>query len=65
MGAEIDILEELKPEDYKGIDKVVYEYSFDIDPSIPRFLAIVEKLRKVFRLVHYTKVNETELEYRH
>lgn len=64
-GAEIDILEALSPEDYQGIDKMVYEYSFDIDPSIPRFLRIVDKLRTVFSMVHYTKVKEDELEYKH
>lgn len=64
-GAEIDILEALKPSDYKGIEKMVFEYSFDIDPSIPRFLAIIKKLRKVFNVVHYTKVKENELEYKH
>ena len=64
-GAEIDILEELEREDYEGIEKMVYEYSFDVDPSIPRFLAIVEKLRTIFSVVHYTKVKEDELEYKH
>jgi FkbM family methyltransferase len=64
-GAEIDILEGLEAKYYDGIQKVVYEYSFDIDPSIPRFLKIVEKLRKVFSTVHYTKVKENELEYKH
>jgi len=64
-GAEIDILEELDTGDYVGIDKLVYEYSFDIDPSIPRFLKIIERLRKTFRTVHYTKVKDNELEYKH
>lgn len=64
-GAEIDILEELTPDDFAGINKLVYEYSFDIDPSIPRFLAIVDRLRRVFSTVHYTKVKEDELEYKH
>lgn len=64
-GAEIDILETLQPEDYKGIEKMVFEYSFDIDPSIPRFLAIIKRLREVFHTVHYTKVKDDELEYRY
>ncbi len=66
-GAEIEILETLKPNDYKkyGIEKLVFEYSFDVDPSIPRFLKIVKELRKYFTLVHYTKVKETELEYKY
>jgi FkbM family methyltransferase len=66
-GAEIDILETLTSADYQhyGIRKMVFEYSFDIDSSIPRFLAIVNKLRQYFNIVHYTKVNENELEYKH
>ena len=64
-GIEIDILELLKPEDYAkyGIKKMVFEYSFDIDKSIPRFMAIMHKLQKYFSLVHWTKVKEDELEY--
>jgi FkbM family methyltransferase len=64
-GAEIAILEELKEKDYTGIDKLVYEYSFDVDPSIPRFMAIIHRLRTIFSVVHYTKVKEDELEYKH
>jgi FkbM family methyltransferase len=66
-GAEIDILETLTPEDYQqyGIKKMVFEYSFDIDPSIPRFLAIVDNLRLYFDEVSYSKVKENELEYKH
>jgi FkbM family methyltransferase len=57
-GAEIDILEFLKPSDYKkyGIKKMVFEYSFDIDNSIPRFLKIMDRLKKYFKNVHWTKV---------
>jgi FkbM family methyltransferase len=64
-GAEIALLEELKPQDYNGIKKMVFEYSFDIDPSIPRFLRIIDSLRKYFDVVSYSKVNESELEYKH
>ena len=64
-GAEIDILEFLTPSDYKkyGIKKMVFEYSFDIDNSIPRFLKIVKNLKKYFKNVHWTKVKENELTY--
>jgi FkbM family methyltransferase len=64
-GAEIDILEFLKPSDYKkyGIKKMVFEYSFDIDNSIPRFLKIMNRLKKYFKNVHWTKVKENELTY--
>ena len=64
-GAEIDILEFLKPSDYKkfGIKKMVFEYSFDIDNSIPRFMKIMKSLKKYFNNVHWTKVKENELTY--
>lgn len=64
-GAEIDLLETLLPIDYKkyGIKKLVFEYSFDVDKSIPRFLKIIDNLKKHFLAVFYTKVNPTELEY--
>ena len=64
-GAEIDILEFLTPSDYKkyGIKKMVFEYSFDIDNSIPRFLKIMKNLKKYFKNVHWTKVKENELTY--
>jgi hypothetical protein len=64
-GAEIDILEFLNPSDYKkfGIKKMVFEYSFDIDNSIPRFMKIMKSLQKYFKHVHWTKVKPNELTY--
>lgn len=66
-GAEIDLLEYLTAADYRkaGVKKLVYEYSFDIDPSIPRFMKIINQLKKYFTTVHFTKVNPNEAEYRH
>lgn len=62
-GYEIELLEKIPLEDFEGIKKLVYEYSFDIDKSIPRFLKIVEKLEKHFKHVSYDKVKPNELEY--
>lgn len=66
-GAEIDILEYLDPSDYErfGIRKLVFEYSFDIDPSIPRFRNIINRLQQYFRRVHFTKVNLDEEVYKY
>lgn len=66
-GAEIDILEYLTAADYEhaNIHKLVFEYSFDIDPSIPRFLAIIKRLREYFSDVSYSKVKDTDLVYKH
>lgn len=66
-GTEIDILESITLSDWKhwNTKKLVFEYSFDIDPSIPRFIKIIQSLRQYFSEVHYTKVKENELEYKH
>jgi len=64
-GAEIEILEFLSVDHYRtlGLRKLVFEYSFDVDKSIPRFMAIIRRLRKYFPVVHYDKVKEHELVY--
>ena len=59
-GAEIEMLEQLTAADYQGIKKMVLEYSFDIDRSIPRFLRIMERLKTHFPHVHWTKVKANE-----
>lgn len=41
-GAEMDILENTK----RVFNKFVFEWSFDIDPSLPRFWEVVEKLKE-------------------
>ena len=64
-GAEITILEFLTLHHYRtlGLRKLVFEYSFDVDKSIPRFMAIIGRLRQYFPMVHYDKVKEHELVY--
>ena len=62
-GYEIELLENIPLNHFKGIKKLVYEYSFDIDKSIPRFLKIIEKLKRHFKHVSYGKVKVTDLEY--
>jgi len=62
-GSEIEILEKMPVGDLKRIDKIVFEYSFDFDKSIPRFIRIIDRLRTIFSMVHYDKVNPNELEY--
>ena len=64
-GAEIPLLESLDAATCKRLRKLVFEYTFDVDPSIPRFLAIVRRLKQWFPTVHYTKVNPKDKEYRH
>jgi len=44
-GAEMLILEKTN----KVFDKLVYEWSFDIDPSLPRFWDIIEKQQKMYK----------------
>lgn len=50
-GSEIAILEHW-PEDFR-VRKLIGEYSFDVDDSVPRMLACMDRLKKVFRTVHY------------
>lgn len=45
-GAEMPILENTK----KVFKKLVYEWSFDIDPSLPRFWNIIEQQSKLYKL---------------
>jgi FkbM family methyltransferase len=56
-GAEIELLESIKiwP---KFVTHIVFEYSFDIDPSIKRFKNIVDSLATQFS-VHHRKVDFT------
>lgn len=50
--SEIDILEHTDFSLYPNIKKkMVFEYSFDIDPSIPRFMQIINKLKENFKTV--------------
>ena len=43
-GAEMDILETTN----RKFKKMVFEWSFDIDPSLERFWKIIEKLQKIY-----------------
>jgi FkbM family methyltransferase len=56
-GAEIELLESVeKWPDH--VTHIVFEYSFDIDPSIARFKSIIDSLSKQFQ-VHHRKVDWT------
>jgi len=56
-GAEIELLESVeKWPDH--VTHIVFEYSFDIDPSIARFKGIIDSLSKQFQ-VHHRKVDWT------
>ncbi len=58
-GAEMLILEHTT----KVFNKLVYEWSFDIDPSLPRFWSIIEKQQRMYKEVKYA-VNRTRFETR-
>ena len=64
-GSEIPILETIPLHYLKNIKALVFEYTFDVDPSIPRFLRIINRFRSIFDTIHYTKVKENELEYKY
>jgi FkbM family methyltransferase len=62
-GAEIEILETIDLSVLQNVNQLVYEWSFDVDSSIPRFLATCNRLKAHFKNIHWTKVKETELTY--
>jgi FkbM family methyltransferase len=59
-GTEIELLETVDMSVFKNIRKFIFEYSFDRDKSIPRFMNIIKKLQSIF-YVQYNKVNPNEL----
>ena len=59
-GSEIDILEHYDFSNFQKIQKLVFEYSFDVDRSIPRFLNIVKRLEKCFKVVNFTKIDPND-----
>ena len=52
-GAEFDIMEQYE---FKNINKLVVEWSFDFDYSVKRFKDVVELMKKYFNVVHYRKI---------
>ena len=63
-GAEIEILESMKPSDWPDhVSHLVFEYSFDIDPSIQRFKNIIDNLKEHFGYVHHRKMNWDQEKY--
>jgi len=64
-GAEIEILESMKPEEWPNfVTHLVFEYSFDVDPSIPRFKKIIDNLKERFGFVHHRKMHWDQDEYK-
>lgn len=55
-GSEFPILENL---DYNRIGNLVFEWSFDVDPSIVRFQQVIKKLRAHYEKVIYTGFDES------
>lgn len=60
-GAEMPLLEQLTGVlGANLIGRLVFEWSFDIDKSIPRFSSVVERLRSIYGHVVYGKFDERE-----
>ena len=51
-GSEFELLEDVQI--YSGLKKLVFERGFDVDPSIDRFYAKCEELKKVFKHVRHS-----------
>ena len=59
-GAEIPIINEL--ENNLNIKKMVFEYSFDMDNKISTYVAVIEKLKTLFKLVKSSRTIPLHLE---
>ena len=60
-GSEMDILERV---DLSFAKYIVYEWSFDVDPSITRYKKVLEKLEKQYHIKHHNfpqKVQEAPI----
>jgi len=55
-GAEMEILESYAN---RPVRKLVFEWSFDVDSSILRFMDVINSLRKVYKYVLNSKVDES------
>lgn len=63
-GSEIEILEAYGDK-LAHLHKLVFEYTFDADPSVERFRNIISKLRESFAVVHHRKIHPDLKEYTH
>jgi hypothetical protein len=59
-GEEIPLLESLTKEHVQNVNKLVFEYSFDVDTSIKRFKDIIAHLETLFDTVKYRGVPDIE-----
>ena len=61
-GSEVPILEHIK--DWKNVNKLVFEYSFDIFPSVDRFRKMLKKLARHFDIIHAPNIPADVKEYK-
>lgn len=59
-GSEMPILENM---DFTQIGNLIFEWSFDIDRSIPRFRNVIERAKPHFSSIRYPKFDETANEW--
>lgn len=59
-GSEFPILENI---DYTKIGNLVFEWSFDVDPSIVRFQQVIKKLRTHYNKVVYAGFDESHAQW--
>lgn len=59
-GTEIPLLEDFDFSLHPHIKKLVFEYSFDIDNRIKRFINLIDRLKQFFTIVYFTKVKPTD-----
>ncbi len=59
-GEEIPLLESLTEKHVQNVNKLVFEYSFDVDTSIKRFKNIIAHLETLFDKVVYRGVPDVD-----
>ncbi len=59
-GEEIPLLESLSAEHVQNVNKLTFEYSFDVDTSIRRFTDIIAHLKTMFHTIKYKKLPDVE-----
>lgn len=60
-GSEMALLESITKQQVQNVNKLVFEWSFDVDPSIKRFMNVIAHLESLFDKVVYRGVPNIEM----
>ena len=60
-GSEMALLESITKQQVQNVNKLVFEWTFDVDPSIKRFMNVIAHLESLFDTVVYRAVPDIEM----